>query len=361
MRRKNLTKLIVTIITASTLFSACLLSACFTHKHKHDPQYVDATEATCEKNGNTEYYVCSCGKCFSDKEALTEIERETTILQRKPHQFTVYGYDESVHYAKCAVCGFVKSGTEAAHVLRYSADEYAHYSYCSLCDYRTESEAHVPDEEGEEFCKICRYRRPEYQLSADGEYYICTGASQAFKDQITELVIPDTYMGLPVKEVGERAFVGCVNLERVTLGKNVVSIGDYAFMDNLCLNAVDFNNGLLEIRFRAFYGCSALEKVVLPPNLFIVGGGVFYGCSGLKKVIVPPSLKTVSERMFYECSALETVELHDGITSFGVASFSRTGLSLFTVPDGVAAVPQTMFYDCKNLETVTLPASVTSI
>ena len=361
MYPKNLTKAIFTFLTASTLFSACLLSACFAPKHVHAPQFVAATEATCEKSGNTEYYECSCGKCFADGEARTEIEKESTIVQRKAHSFTVYGFDENEHYRECAVCGFKSEGTEGAHILKYFADESVHYRYCTLCGYRTESEAHVPDDEGEEFCKICRFRRPRYELSADGEYYICTGASQAFKDNVTGLIIPDTYLGLPVKEVGERAFTGCANLETVTLGKNVVSVGDYAFLDNKKLKTVDFNEGLLEICFRAFHGCTAIEEVVLPPNLMSAGNGVFYGCSNLKKVSVPQNIKSISERMFYECTALETVELHDGITGYGVAAFSRSGIRQFTVTDGVTAVPQTMFYDCKNLETVILPDSVSSI
>lgn len=361
MYPKSFLKAIVTFLTASTLISACLLCSCLTEAHVHDLRYVPAVEATCEQRGNIEHYVCGCGKYFADEEGQTEITWESTVIQRKSHQFTAYGFDDNVHYKKCAVCGTKQADTDGEHFLKYAADEYEHYRYCTLCDYRTESEAHVPDEEGDEFCKICRFRRPKYELSADGTYYIVSGASQPFKEQITELVIPDTYLGLPVKEVGERAFANCNNLEKVTFGKNVISIADYAFLDNLKLKTLVFNEGLLEIRFRAFHGCSALEEVDLPSNLFNLGNGVFYGCDALKRVSIPKSINTISERLFYECPALETVELTDSIKSYGVAAFSRSGLKEFTVNDGVLAVAQTMFYDCPNLETVTLPASVTSI
>lgn len=363
MYPKKLTKLIITVITASTVFLSCLLSACIVleKKHVHNPQYVAAAEATCESNGNKAYYKCECGACFSADDIQTEINETEVIIPRKAHSFTSYGFNENEHYLQCAECGFIKARTESSHILKYYADDTIHYRYCTLCDYRTESEEHVPDEEGAEFCKVCRYRRADFQLSDNGEYYICTGATQAFKDLVTELVIPDTYLGLPVKEVGDRAFTGCPNLEKITLGQNVISIGEYAFMDNTRLKTVEFNDGLLEIQFRAFHGCTALEEVTLPSGLINAGNGIFYGCAQLKKVNIPQSLKTISERMFYECYALETVELHNGITSIGTAAFSRTGLKEFVFCEGITAVPQTVFYDCEYLEKVTLPASVTSI
>ena len=49
---------------------------------------------------------------------------------------------------------------------------------------------------------------------------------------ITNLVIPDVIVGtipLPVTEIAENAFVGCENLQSVTLGVNISNIGENAF------------------------------------------------------------------------------------------------------------------------------------
>ena len=45
------------------------------------------------------------------------------------------------------------------------------------------------------------------------------------------MVLPDTIEGLPVTKIGERAFAGCRNLYKITLGNYVTTIGPKAFQN----------------------------------------------------------------------------------------------------------------------------------
>ena len=56
----------------------------------------------------------------------------------------------------------------------------------------------------------------EYEVTGKG---IATG----------DIVIPDTYRGLPVTSIGKKAFFNKSDVTSVVIGKNVVSIGGYAF------------------------------------------------------------------------------------------------------------------------------------
>lgn len=54
----------------------------------HDLKKTKARAATCEKDGNIEYYTCSaCEKLFADAEGKKEIKQEATVLKATGHQW----------------------------------------------------------------------------------------------------------------------------------------------------------------------------------------------------------------------------------------------------------------------------------
>ena len=66
-----------------------------------------------------------------------------------------------------------------------------------------------------------------YELSADGTYYIVTGRGTV---KGSEIVIPDTYEGKPVREVAVKAFYGDEEITKITVGANVTYIGGGAIV-----------------------------------------------------------------------------------------------------------------------------------
>ncbi len=66
----------------------------------------------------------------------------------------------------------------------------------------------------------------QYRKNKDGKGYCVVGIGNVSE---CELVIPATYKGLPVTEIGERAFNNDTYVTKVTFPKTVVKIGRYAF------------------------------------------------------------------------------------------------------------------------------------
>src|SRR5262245_31784008 len=53
------------------------------------------------------------------------------------------------------------------------------------------------------------------------------------------IVIASTYLGKPVTNIGDYAFLGCTSLTSVTIGSSLTSIGNYAFND--CTSLTNFS------------------------------------------------------------------------------------------------------------------------
>ena len=54
----------------------------------HKPVKVDAKDATCDEDGNTEYWLCEiCQKVFSDENAINEITKESTVISSSGHYY----------------------------------------------------------------------------------------------------------------------------------------------------------------------------------------------------------------------------------------------------------------------------------
>ncbi len=81
IKKKNL---ILAMIIAIMLPCIFVLSGC---EHKHDLVKVDAVAPTCEVDGNSEYYTCSCGKYFKDTTANEEIESGSWVIDSIGHNY----------------------------------------------------------------------------------------------------------------------------------------------------------------------------------------------------------------------------------------------------------------------------------
>lgn len=100
----------------------------------HDITKVDAVPASCEADGNIEYYECGyCGKLFSDADGKNEITAADTVIAAAGHRYlTSWTFDSDSHWHKCAVCG--SADTIVPHVSSGEATETAAET-CTICGY----------------------------------------------------------------------------------------------------------------------------------------------------------------------------------------------------------------------------------
>jgi len=128
-----------------------------------------------------------------------------------------------------------------------------------------------------------------FRLSEDGTYYIVgDNDSEEILYHISgDIVIPSEFNGLPVKEIGYRAF------------------------DNSAITSVVIPNSVTSIGYGAFYGCSALTSIVIPNSVTTIGSDAFSGCSSLTNVIIKGK-PTVNSNAFSRTPKLEKIYVIDG-------------------------------------------------
>ncbi|MDE6760295.1 MAG: leucine-rich repeat domain-containing protein [Lachnospiraceae bacterium] len=117
------------------------------------------------------------------------------------------------------------------------------------------------------------------------------------KSKKTNIVIPDKItidgVGYKVTSIAAKAFENNIWVTKVTIGKNVKTIGDGAFSFPLFdeektskLKTVSMRANVTTINDRAFYGCDKLTKIVIPAKVNRIGKKAFYGCSKLKNITI---------------------------------------------------------------------------
>ena len=233
---------------------------------------------------------------------------------------------------------------------------------------------------------------PAISYEKIGESYVVSGIGN-FKG--TELVIPETYRGLPITAISQEAFKYCYFLQTITIPDSVTGIGKNAFSScssltsvyisdltawlnisfaNYASNPLNSNgvlylnetkvtnlvipDGVTKIRNYAFFGCSSLTSVTIHDNVTSIREGAFYECDSLTSVVIPKSVTSIEAYTFYECDSLTSIVIPDSVTSIGEYAFYGCGLTSVVLPNSVRSIEKSVFQNCTRLTTVVLPASV---
>lgn len=188
-----------------------------------------------------------------------------------------------------------------------------------------------------------------YELSADQTGY-CITEQSSFNG--SDLIIPDTYNGLPVTEIKNFAFYNCSDLLRVTIGKNVKNIEDSAFYECNNIEAVTFN------------AVSCNDFVSSPFD------GLGSNISGGATVIIGKDVERIPDYLFgageFDLTQISVGSLifEDGskCKEIGNYAFSRSlDCSSLTFPEGLVSIGENSFASSNNLLQVTLPQSLVTI
>ena len=151
-------------------------------------------------------------------------------------------------------------------------------------------------------------------------------------------------------------------LRDVSIGKNVTSIGSYAFCSCFSLARVTIPDGVTSIEAYAFSSCFSLARVTIPDGVTSIGDNAFSSCHSLTRVTIPDGVTSISNYAFNNCSSLASITIPDGVTSIGSYAFnSCSSLASITIPDGVTSISNNAFSNCSSVVRVTIPDGVTSI
>ncbi len=221
-------------------------------------------------------------------------------------------------------------------------------------------------------------------FSEDGKSYSVKGIGTCTD---TDIIIPQTYNGLPVTSIGKGVFSGCTGLTSITIPDSVTSIDDSVFEDCTGLTSVTISDSVTSIGINAFRNCTGLTSVTIPDGVMMIGSSAFYNTGyyndesnwengvlhigeyliAAKEDIsgaynVKDGIKLIAESAFSSCKGLTSITIPDSVTSIGEHAFwSCTGLMSVTIGNGVESIGNYAFRECKGLTSVTIGNGVESI
>lgn len=216
----------------------------------------------------------------------------------------------------------------------------------------------------------------KYRIS-DGEAIVIGVPDNA---TVPEIVIPDEYEGKPVTEIADFSIVNLENVTKVTIGKNVRTIGLWGMENNKKLTFIEVDDenpyftdadGVLfskDMKTLLFYPMArGVEEMKtadgvtvrgisysIPEGVETVRTKAFYKCSDIRELTLPESLKVIEEKAFFRCSISE-ITLPEKLEFIGKDAFSYcTGLKSIVIPASVKEIGEYAFYNCTALLDITV-------
>ena len=347
----------------------------------------------CVNNGSYDNVVC-CTVCEE------EISRETVVLEALGHN-----YESVVTEPTCTEQGHT---TFTCHCGDTYIGDYTPKAPHSWGEWEIVLEP-TKDEEGlkERTCE-CGEKESEiipaygfsqgleYGLNDDRQSYYVVSVGDC---EDLEVIIPNSYNGLPVTHIGRWAFKNCNSIVSVYIPDSVTSIGIEAFEDSSSLEMVELGDSVTEIREYAFQNCTSLKNVIIGDAVKIIGKGAFSGCVSLTNVemgisvenigyaafrdckltsiSIPNSVQIIDEFAFSKCNNIKNVHYTGDVsdwcsiefkgnysnpTSYGADLYFNNELLIdVIIPTNITYIDEYRFVGCTSLKTVTITNSVTTI
>ena len=168
-----------------------------------------------------------------------------------------------------------------------------------------------------------------------------------------EIYIPETYRGLPVILIPERAFEDCYQLREIFLPDCLLGIEDAAIYDCKNLESVVLPNGVKFVGAAAFSGCVSLKTLVFSNNLEYIGEDALERCDSLTYIHIPASLVEVPSFLCHNCGSISTAFLEDGLQVIGYGAFNRCySLWKVEIPASIGKIEKNAFSQCEGLKQI---------
>jgi len=152
------------------------------------------------------------------------------------------------------------------------------------------------------------------------------------------VIIPRTIEGLPVTNIGDRAFDFVTSVTGVTIPDSVTRIGADAFNYATNLTGVVIPDSVTNLGAEAFIGCASLASLTIGKGITAIQGGggeggigTFANCTSLTRVTIPDNVTRIEDGAatlggdigaFSNCTSLTNVTIGKGLTYLGLGAFT---------------------------------------
>lgn len=227
----------------------------------------------------------------------------------------------------------------------------------------------------------------DINVDKNNSYYCSVDGNLFDKDKATLIQYAigkrDTTYDIPegVTEIEAEAFVGAVNLTRVTIPDGVTEIYDWTFDCCEKLSEITIPSSVTYIYMGAFSGCDSLEDVyytgtedewkniiIDEENECLTNATIHFGEEPGDPEILSYTIKN-GEVTITDCKKIASGEIKipstiEGypVTTIGEDAFSYClGVTSVIIPEGVTTIAAFSFDGCENITSVAIPDSVTFI
>ena len=143
-----------------------------------------------------------------------------------------------------------------------------------------------------------------YKLVEDNTYCI-----MAYSGDEANVIIPDTYGGLPVTILFDKLFMNHPEITSVRIPDTVTDMGEFVFDGCVNLRHIELPSQLTSLWGYTFVR-SGIEEIILPDKLKTLPPFAFKDCKNLKKVVCGSGMREICSWVFGGCDSL--VELIHG-------------------------------------------------
>ena len=337
-------------------------------------EWIDEVSSTCEKEGKLAHYHCEiCVKNFD----INKNEITSLVIEATGH---IYGEWIEEISPTCETEG-----------------KLAHY-HCSKCNKDFDINkliieniiiSCIEHNFVDNICVYCELKNGsdglKYVISDNNTYYIVAGIGTC-KD--TEIIIPNIYNNIPVREIKSNAFSYQKNIISVKISNGIEIVGDNAFNKCTSLVNVEMPKTVTYIGHNAFYECKSLNDIVIPEGVTYIGNQAFRGCVNIININIPNSVVEIGSQAFTNCDNLllneydnayylgnETNKYHALVSSkdgaytsclineetkviAGTAFAGRQYIRNIEIPDKVLSIGSQAFRGCSEIKSMVIPNSV---
>lgn len=228
---------------------------------------------------------------------------------------------------------------------------------CAICDdiivmqEVVQKLSHVYEDTYE--CRVCGEPANEsqglgFELDTATNTYMLTDIGTCEDEN---LVIPATYNDLPVTKIKSYALYNRIEIQTLTLSKNITEIGEYSLSS--CTGLIDITVSTENTAFKSVDGSlytkdgkQLLQYAIgkkdssfeIPDGVERIGACAFSSDQSLEEIVIPDTVKEIGTSAFVNCHALREISLNN-----------------------VEKIEANVFYGCSSLEEITIPKSVTEI